>query len=90
MKKSWILPACFLLAASLVNFVARFMGNSEVAAMVKPALLPLIALTSVAAAGGMESKSIRLLVMAQLLGCAGDIFLVYLRKVFSRSANFND
>ena len=76
MKKSWILPACFLLAASLVNFVARFMGNSEVAAMVKPALLPLIALTSVAAAGGMESKSIRLLVMAQLLGCAGDIFLI--------------
>ena len=76
MKKPWILPACLLLVAALVNFVARFVGNADVAAMVKPALLPLIALTSVAAAGGMESRNIRLLVVAQLLGCAGDIFLI--------------
>lgn len=76
MKKPWIIPACFLLIAALVNFVARFVGNAAVAAMVKPALLPLIALTTVAAAGGMESKTVRLLVIAQLLGCAGDIFLI--------------
>ena len=76
MKKPWILPACFLLVAALVNFVARFIGLAPVAAMVKPALLPLIALTTVAAAGGLENKGIRLLVTAQLLGCAGDIFLI--------------
>ena len=76
MKKSWIIPACFLLVAALVNFIARFMGAAPVAAMVKPALLPLLALTTVAAAGGMEDRTIRLLVIAQLLGCAGDIFLI--------------
>jgi uncharacterized membrane protein YhhN len=76
MKKSWIIPACFLLIAALVNFVARFIGAAPVAAMVKPALLPLLALTTVAAAGGMESKTIKLLVIAQLLGMAGDIFLI--------------
>lgn len=76
MKKSWIIPAVALVIAALVNFVARATGNAPVAAMVKPALLPLIALTTVAAAGGMDSKTIRLLVIAQLLGCAGDIFLI--------------
>lgn len=76
MKKSWIIPACFLLVAALVNFVARFIGAAPVAAMVKPALLPLLALTTVAAAGGMEDRTVRLLVIAQLLGCAGDIFLI--------------
>jgi uncharacterized membrane protein YhhN len=76
MKKSWIIPVVALVIAALVNFVARATGNAPVAAMVKPALLPLIALTTVAAAGGMESRTVRLLVIAQLLGCAGDIFLI--------------
>ena len=76
MKKSWILPACFLLIAALVNFVARFIGAAPVAAMVKPALLPLVALTTVAAMGSMEDKAVRRLVTAQLLGAAGDIFLI--------------
>ena len=76
MKKSWIIPAVALLVAALVNFVARWFGNAAVAAIVKPALLPLIALTTVAAAGGMESRTIRLLVIAQLLGAAGDILLI--------------
>lgn len=76
MKKSWLIPAAALVIAALVNFVARYIGAAAVAAMVKPALLPLIALTTVAAAGGMDSKTIRLLVIAQLLGCAGDIFLI--------------
>ena len=74
--RSWIVPACFFAVAALVNLVARALGNGPVAAMVKPALLPLIALTSVAAAGGLGSKTLRLLVIAQLLGCAGDIFLI--------------
>lgn len=76
MKKAWIIPACFLLVAALVNFVARYIGAAPVAAMVKPALLPLLALTTVAAVGGMENKYIRRLVIAQLLGAAGDIFLI--------------
>ena len=76
MKKAWIIPACFLLVAALVNFVARYIGAAPVAAMVKPALLPLVALTTVAAVGGMEDKYIRRLVTAQLLGAAGDIFLI--------------
>jgi len=74
--RSWLIPGFFLLIASLVNFIARYVGNAPLAAMVKPALLPLVALTSVAAAGGMDSKAVRLLVTAQLLGCAGDIFLI--------------
>lgn len=76
MKKSWIIPACFLLVAAIVNFVARYIGAAPVAAMVKPALLPLIALTTVAAVGSMEDKFIRRIVIAQLLGAAGDIFLI--------------
>lgn len=76
MKKSWILPAAFLLVAAIVNFAARFVGNAEVASMVKPALLPLVALTTVAAIGSLEDKAIRRLVTAQLLGMAGDIFLI--------------
>ena len=75
-SRPWVIPACFFAAAALVNLIARAMGNAPVAAMVKPALLPLIALTSVAAAGSMGSRAIRLLVIAQLLGCAGDIFLI--------------
>ena len=76
MKKPWILPACFLLVAALVNFVARFVGNADVAAMVKPSLLPLVALTTVSAIGSLEDKAIRRLLTAQLLGAAGDIFLI--------------
>ena len=72
----WIVPACFFALATLVNLLARITGNAPLAAMVKPALLPLLALTTVAATGGMESRTIRLLVIAQLLGCAGDIFLI--------------
>lgn len=74
--RSWIVPACFFAVAALVNLVARALGNGPVAAMVKPALLPLITLTAVAASGGMKSKTMKLLVIAQLLGCAGDIFLI--------------
>ena len=76
MKKSWILPACFLVVAALVNFIARATGNAPVAAMVKPALLPLLALTTVAAAGSFDNKTIQRIVTAQLLGCAGDILLI--------------
>ena len=71
-----LIPAGFFLLACITNLVARATANTAVAAMVKPALMPLVALTLVAAAGSMESKTIRLGVLALLLGCAGDIFLI--------------
>lgn len=74
--RPWILPACFFAVAALVNLFARATGAAPVAAMVKPALLPLIALTSLAAVGSLGPHEMRLLLIAQLLGCAGDIFLI--------------
>ena len=75
-NRSWLIPACFFLAAVVANLIGRALGNIQLAAIVKPALLPLLAVTSVAAAGGMENRTVRLLVIAQLLGCAGDILLI--------------
>lgn len=74
--RSWILPACFFAVAVLANLIARALGAAEAAAVVKPALLPLLALTAVTAAGGIQTRTVRLLVVAQLLGCAGDILLI--------------
>ena len=73
---SWIIPGLFFLLCSLLNLTGRI-GWEPLARGTKPALLPLIALTSVAAAGGMDSRGMRLLVTAQLLGCVGDVFLMY-------------
>jgi len=75
-NRSWIIPACFFLAAVIANLIGRALGDHQMAAIVKPALLPLLALTSVAYAGGMENRAVRLLVIAQLLGCSGDILLI--------------
>ena len=74
--RSWILPACFFAVAVLANLIARALGAAQAAAVVKPALLPLLALTAVTAAGGIQTRTVRLLVVAQLLGCAGDILLI--------------
>lgn len=75
-NRSWIVPACFFLAAVITNLIGRALGDHQMAAIVKPALLPLLALTCVAYAGGMENRTLRLLVVAQLLGCAGDVLLI--------------
>ena len=75
-NRSWIVPACFFAVAVIANLIGRALGNAQLAAMVKPALLPLLAVTSLAYAGSMESRTIRLLIIAQLLGCAGDILLI--------------
>lgn len=73
---SWLIPACFFAVAVLVNLYGRATGSHLLASMVKPALLPLLALTSLACVGSMEPRIVRFLVTAQLLGCAGDIFLI--------------
>ena len=75
MKKSWILPGIFFLVAALVNWVTRLVAP-ELSALVKPALMPLLALTTLAAAGTLEPRDMKLLIGAQLFGCAGDIFLI--------------
>ena len=75
MKKPWILPAIFFLVAALVNWATRLFAP-ELSALVKPALMPLLALTTLAAAGTLEPREMKILITAQLLGCAGDIFLI--------------
>lgn len=75
--KYWIVPGLFFLVATILNLVGRYVGNPTLASAVKPVLMPLLAITAVAAAGGVTGKEVRLLVIALLLGCAGDIFLIY-------------
>lgn len=101
MKKNslWYIPGIFFCIASLLNLLGRLLGNVALAQTVKPALLPLLALTTLAylvehalwqydadsdsfeaPLGGIVSRSdrreIALLLGAQLLGCAGDTFLI--------------
>jgi uncharacterized membrane protein YhhN len=75
MKKSWVLPAIFFIIASLVNWVTRLVAP-DLSALVKPALMPLLALTTLAAAGTLEPREMKWLITAQLLGGVGDIFLI--------------
>ena len=75
--KFWIVPGLFFLVATILNLVGRFVGNEVLASAVKPVLMPLLALTALAAAGSTERKEVRLLVLALLLGCVGDVFLIY-------------
>lgn len=77
-KKSnfWMIPGLFFLVAAALNLYGK-MNMELLANYVKPALLPLLAVTTVAAAGGMEHRNVRLLVLAQLLGCTGDVFLLF-------------
>ena len=75
--KFWIVPGLFFLVAAVLNLVGRFIGNAGLASAVKPMLMPFLALTAVAAAGSTERKEVRLLILALLLGCVGDVFLIY-------------
>ena len=76
-RKFWIVPGLFFLVAAVLNLAGRFIGNEVLASAVKPLLMPFLALTAVAAAGSTERKEIRLLILALLLGCVGDVFLIY-------------
>jgi len=75
--KYWIIPGLFFLVAVALNLAGRFTGNAVLASAVKPLLMPFLAITALCAAGGPEKKEIRLLVPALLLGCVGDVFLIY-------------
>ncbi len=75
-NKSWMIPAAFFVLAALTNWSGRLFGCEQLAQMAKPALLPLLALATVAAAGGIGSRGLRLLVSAQLFGWLGDVLLM--------------
>ena len=51
--KYWIVPGLFFLVASILNVTGK-VWNPVLAETVKPALMPLLALTAVCAAGGVE------------------------------------
>lgn len=73
----WRIPCAFFLVAAILN-LCGCIWHQPLAATVKPALLPLISLTALAyvAGGAFDRRTIALMVMAQLLGCTGDVFLI--------------
>lgn len=77
-KAIWIVPLCFFILAAALNFTGKICCES-LARVVKPALLPLLSLTTISWLFTHEakpSKIIALLIAAQLAGCAGDTFLL--------------
>lgn len=74
-KRVFILAACFFLVCCVLNLVGRF-ANLPLANIVKPALMPLLALTTIVVLGGIDSKKVFLLIAAQLFGFAGDTLLI--------------
>lgn len=78
-NRIWIIPAAFFVLAAVANLVGCVISE-PMAAVVKPALLPLIALTTVAwlwGRGPVSARDLGLLLAAQLLGCTGDILLIH-------------
>ncbi len=75
-KQYWLLPGTFYVLATILDLLGR-LWFPPVHDLVKPALLPLLAATTIAAAGGLDSRLVRLLLFAQVFGCAGDIMLLY-------------
>lgn len=75
----WCLPGAFFLIAVVLNLIGCVL-ETELAAMVKPALMPLLSATTLAYLLGQEHQKdemgIMILLAAQLFGCAGDILLM--------------
>lgn len=71
-------PALFFFLACVANLCGRI-WEPALAAAVKPALLPLLALSVLAFATNhrLDRKMITLLVTAELFGCLGDICLIF-------------
>jgi len=71
------LPIFLFIVACLVNLAGRI-WNPELAGIVKPALMPLLAVSVLTAAleGGVNRKQLALLIAAELFGCVGDTFLL--------------
>jgi len=87
MKKGnslFIIAACAFLLCAVLNVTGKLL-DLNLASVVKPALLPLLALATLAALGGIRNKSVTLLIAAQLFGCMGDTFLIGTEFVFFAS-----
>lgn len=72
------LPVLFFIVACILNLYGKYAGIDALAAAVKPALMPLLALSTMVYAldHRMDRRALEVLVGAQLFGCAGDIFLL--------------
>ena len=76
-KSLFVLAAVAFIVLSLVNVAGKlFQPAIDIASMVKPALLPTLAIATLAALGDIKRKGVALLVAAQLAGCLGDILLL--------------
>ena len=76
-SKLWRIPALFFVAAAVTNLLGHTsLAPSTISELVKPALLPLLALTTLAAAGSFDRKGLKTIILAQLVGCTGDILLI--------------
>lgn len=73
---AWIIPGLFFLVFAICNLMGKLFYD-PMANFTKPALLPLLSLTTLAAVGNLESRGVRLLIVAQLLGCVGDVLLLF-------------
>ena len=74
----WCIPCAFFLLAVTLNLIGCVRGT-ELAALVKPALMPLLSVTTLAylvGRHGKDGKAIALLMAAQLFGCVGDVLLI--------------
>lgn len=75
--KLWQIPALFFVAAAVTNLLGHTsLASNTISEFVKPALLPLLALTTLAAAGTFDRKGLKTIILAQLFGCTGDILLI--------------
>lgn len=76
----WCIPCAFFVVTCVLNLVGKGCGLPELASTVKPALMPLLAVTTVlyllGGHGPVNERSTALLVTAQLLGFAGDTLLI--------------
>ena len=74
----WLIPAAFLLVAVTLNLLACLTPDRALFVTTKPVLLPLIALTALAALAGepFERRAAALLLAGQLFGMTGDMLLI--------------
>ena len=77
-KRLWIIPAVFLLIAAVLDLVSCLESLRALEVVVKPMLLPLIALTTMTFLAGksFDPRIVLLLVTGQLMGMAGDALLI--------------
>jgi len=73
------IPAIFFVIASLVNWAGKYFEIDAMAAAVKPALMPLLALSVLvyALSNRLDKRMLSLLVTAELFGGVGDICLLH-------------